>query len=54
MTTWSSARPRVGDRCKFTKRFEELLRAKFGELVGCHGVVRVIPRLSGSFFWISA
>jgi len=47
MTTWSSARPRVGDRCKFTKRYEELLRAKFGELVGRHGIVRVIPKDSG-------
>lgn len=47
MPQWSEARPRVGDRCRFTKRYEESLRAHFPEMVGQHGIVRLIPKDTG-------
>ena len=47
MTQWSEARPRVGDRCRFTKRYGESLKKSFPELVDMHGIVRVLPKDSG-------
>lgn len=42
MPQWSEARPKVSERCRFTKRYQESLRAQFPELVEMHGIVRLL------------
>lgn len=43
MTEWSSARPKIGERCRFTARYVESLRAHFAEIAEMHGIVRLRP-----------
>ena len=36
-----------GDRCKYTKRYEECLRAHFSHLIGRRGIVRLLNLVTG-------
>ena len=47
MAEWTSARPMRGDRCKYTKRYEESLRAHFSHLLGRKGIVRLLNLETG-------
>ena len=42
MAAWSTARPMRGDRCRYTRRYTECLRAQFSHLLDRRGVVRLL------------
>lgn len=50
MSRWSPIRPRRSGRCKYTKRFSELLRAHFSHLLDRRGIVRQFDERSGEAF----
>lgn len=42
MTDWSSSRPMRGDRCRYTEKYKECLRAHFSHLLDRRGIVRLL------------
>lgn len=47
MPAWSAARPMRGDRCRYTERYKESLRAQYQDLLDRRGIVRLLNTETG-------